>query len=168
MNLILLEASEISAPLPRADPRAVHLVGVLRRKAGDQFVIEGQTSQPARVAGHDLGGDHDVAGFQGRIQPASNAEADDAPERDRVEGRKQRPQLPGIATAADHGHARTGGNARLLHQTGHNKYWPRVHPTARGNGVPRPQIHIPTPTTLLLVIFRFRYRASAQSGKNFA
>ncbi len=37
MNLILFEASEIAAPLPRADPRAVHLVAVLRRRAGDLF-----------------------------------------------------------------------------------------------------------------------------------
>ena len=37
MNLILFEASEIAAPLPSADPRAVHLVAVLRRKPGESF-----------------------------------------------------------------------------------------------------------------------------------
>jgi 16S rRNA (uracil1498-N3)-methyltransferase len=37
VNLILFEASEIGAPLRRTDPRAVHLVAVLRRSAGDRF-----------------------------------------------------------------------------------------------------------------------------------
>ena len=37
MNLILFEPSETAAPLPRADPRAGHLLGVLRRRVGDTF-----------------------------------------------------------------------------------------------------------------------------------
>ena len=37
MNLILFEPSEIELPLPRTDRRAVHIVEVLRRKAGDTF-----------------------------------------------------------------------------------------------------------------------------------
>ena len=37
MNLILFEPHEISTPLPRADPRARHLLDVLRREEGDNF-----------------------------------------------------------------------------------------------------------------------------------
>ena len=37
MNLLLFEAEETSRPLPCADPRAVHLLTVLRRRAGDTF-----------------------------------------------------------------------------------------------------------------------------------
>jgi RsmE family RNA methyltransferase len=37
MNLILFEPAEIAAPLPRRDPRAAHLLDVLRRKVGDTF-----------------------------------------------------------------------------------------------------------------------------------
>jgi RsmE family RNA methyltransferase len=37
VNLILLEAGEIGGPLSRADPRAVHIAEVLRRKAGETF-----------------------------------------------------------------------------------------------------------------------------------
>ncbi len=37
MNLVLFEPSELSAPLPRADPRARHIIDVLRRTPGDTF-----------------------------------------------------------------------------------------------------------------------------------
>lgn len=37
VNLLLFEPAELTAPLPRRDPRAAHLLGVLRRKAGDTF-----------------------------------------------------------------------------------------------------------------------------------
>ena len=37
VNLILFEPSELAEPLPRTDPRAIHLLGVLRRSAGDTF-----------------------------------------------------------------------------------------------------------------------------------
>lgn len=37
MNLILFEANELAAPLPRTDPRASHLLTVLRRREGDTF-----------------------------------------------------------------------------------------------------------------------------------
>ena len=37
MNLIHFETGEIDLPLPRTDPRAVHLVRVLRRREGDTF-----------------------------------------------------------------------------------------------------------------------------------
>ena len=153
----LLDAGQTASNYPRAS----------QPDPGDQFFIECKTGQPARIPGQYLGGHHDIAGFQGRVEPSGNAKADDAPERGWIKRRKQCPQLPGIATAADHGHARTRCNARLLHQTRHNQYRPRVNSIARGNLVHRPQIHIPTPTTLLLVLLKFRYRASAQSGKNF-
>lgn len=37
MNLILFEPGETAAPLPRTDPRAQHLLDVLRRRVGDTF-----------------------------------------------------------------------------------------------------------------------------------
>ena len=37
MNLILFEPAELAAPLPRTDPRARHLLVVLRRQVGDTF-----------------------------------------------------------------------------------------------------------------------------------
>lgn len=37
LNLILFESAEIARPLPRSDPRARHLLDVLRRKPGDTF-----------------------------------------------------------------------------------------------------------------------------------
>ena len=37
MNLILFEPTETVAPLPRRDPRAAHLLEVLRRRVGDTF-----------------------------------------------------------------------------------------------------------------------------------
>ncbi len=37
MNLILFEPGEIDRPLPRDDPRAAHLLRVLRRREGDTF-----------------------------------------------------------------------------------------------------------------------------------
>ncbi|GDX81911.1 ribosomal RNA small subunit methyltransferase E 1 [Deltaproteobacteria bacterium] len=37
MNLVLFEPGELGAPLPRADLRAVHILTVLRRAAGDAF-----------------------------------------------------------------------------------------------------------------------------------
>lgn len=38
MNLILFEPAELDAPLPLADPRAQHILKVLRRSPGDTFV----------------------------------------------------------------------------------------------------------------------------------
>lgn len=38
MNLVLLEPADLLAPLPLADPRARHILGVLRRNPGDTFV----------------------------------------------------------------------------------------------------------------------------------
>src|SRR5688572_8832272 len=37
VNLILFEPSEIDAPLPCTDRRAVHIITVLKRVAGDSF-----------------------------------------------------------------------------------------------------------------------------------
>lgn len=37
MNLILFSAEETALPLPRQDPRAIHLLEVLKRKPGDSF-----------------------------------------------------------------------------------------------------------------------------------
>jgi 16S rRNA (uracil1498-N3)-methyltransferase len=37
MNLILFEPTELAAPLSRRDPRAVHILDVLRRRVGESF-----------------------------------------------------------------------------------------------------------------------------------
>ena len=37
MNIILFEPHELTKPLPRRDERAIHLIKVLRKKAGDSF-----------------------------------------------------------------------------------------------------------------------------------
>lgn len=39
MNLVLFEADELSAPLSRTDPRARHVLDVLRRREGDAFDV---------------------------------------------------------------------------------------------------------------------------------
>lgn len=39
MNIVLFEPTEIDRPLPRSDPRARHLLNVLRRKEGDTFDV---------------------------------------------------------------------------------------------------------------------------------
>ncbi len=57
MNLILFEPAELAAPLPRSDRRAVHLLGVLRRQAGDTFdagLINGPRGKGTLVAIGDL------------------------------------------------------------------------------------------------------------------
>ena len=53
MNLILFEPSEIDRPLPRSDRRAVHLLGVLRRRQGDLFdagILDGPRGKGTLVA----------------------------------------------------------------------------------------------------------------------
>jgi RsmE family RNA methyltransferase len=53
VNIILFTADEISAPLPRSDPRARHLLDVLRRRAGDSFdagLIDGPRGKGTLVA----------------------------------------------------------------------------------------------------------------------
>ena len=37
MNLILFEAGEVGSPLALTDPRAIHLLRVLKRRKGDLF-----------------------------------------------------------------------------------------------------------------------------------
>lgn len=37
MNIILFRSSEVQLPLPRSDPRAQHILGVLRRRPGETF-----------------------------------------------------------------------------------------------------------------------------------
>ena len=53
MNLILFDPAECAAPLPRTDPRAAHLLGVLRRQIGDTFdagLINGPRGKGTLVA----------------------------------------------------------------------------------------------------------------------
>jgi RsmE family RNA methyltransferase len=56
MNLILFEPAEAERPLPRSDPRAAHLLEVLRRKAGDTFdagLVNGPKGKGTLVASDD-------------------------------------------------------------------------------------------------------------------
>ncbi len=39
VNLVLFEAAETTRPLPRADPRAIHILDVLRRRVGDRLEV---------------------------------------------------------------------------------------------------------------------------------
>lgn len=153
--------------LDTGKPGADHL---LTAEAGaiDQFLTKRKACLPSRLTIHDFRGDHDVSGLQRWVEAAGDPEADHASHRRRIEPREKRPQLPGIAAAANDGHAGARSDAGFLNQTGHNQYRPRVKGIAHGYVNRRPQIHIPTPTTLLLVLLKFRYRASAQSGKNLA
>jgi len=53
VNLVLFEPEETSRPLPCADPRAVHLLTVLRRRAGDTFdagIVNGQRGRGTLAA----------------------------------------------------------------------------------------------------------------------
>lgn len=49
MNLVLFEPAELATPLPLADPRAQHILKVLRRAPGDTFVA-GVVDGPLGVA----------------------------------------------------------------------------------------------------------------------
>ena len=56
MNIILFSPEEISRPLPRRDPRAVHLLGILRRQPGDTFdagLVNGPRGKGTLVAAGD-------------------------------------------------------------------------------------------------------------------
>ncbi|MEO6874938.1 MAG: RsmE family RNA methyltransferase [Opitutaceae bacterium] len=53
MNLILFDPGELASPLPRRDPRAEHLLAVLRRQVGDTFdagLINGPRGKGTLVA----------------------------------------------------------------------------------------------------------------------
>jgi RsmE family RNA methyltransferase len=53
VNLILFEAGEIAAPLPRTDPRAEHLLTILRRQVGDTFdagIVDGPRGRATLTA----------------------------------------------------------------------------------------------------------------------
>ncbi len=53
MNIILFRASEVELPLPRSDPRAQHLLTVLRRGPGDTFdagLVDGPRGKGTLVA----------------------------------------------------------------------------------------------------------------------
>jgi RsmE family RNA methyltransferase len=49
VNLVLFESAELASPLPLADPRAQHIIKVLRRTTGDTFVA-GVVDGPLGVA----------------------------------------------------------------------------------------------------------------------
>ena len=57
MNVVLFEPEEIGQPLDRSDPRAVHVIEVLKRKKGDEFdagVVNGAMGK-AKLATIDSG-----------------------------------------------------------------------------------------------------------------
>jgi 16S rRNA (uracil1498-N3)-methyltransferase len=70
VNIILFEPAEIGRPVARADPRAVHLLEVLRRKEGDPFdagIINGPRGKGTVTA---IGPD----GVQFRFEATAQAE----------------------------------------------------------------------------------------------
>ncbi len=53
MNLVLFTAAELAQPLPRTDPRAIHLLSVLKRQVGEAFdagVIDGPVGRGTLLA----------------------------------------------------------------------------------------------------------------------
>ena len=62
------------------DDRAPDHAPASQGGAGDDFLVERKTGQKAGVAGKDLGRHDHIAGLQRRIEPAGDAERDDAPE----------------------------------------------------------------------------------------
>ncbi len=69
MNLVLFEASEIGQPLPLADPRANHILRVLRRGEGGVFdagVVDGPRGKATVVS---VGGGHLAFTFEGTAEP---------------------------------------------------------------------------------------------------
>ena len=69
VNLILFEPAETSAPLPRGDPRAAHILDVLRRRAGDTFdagLVNGPRGKATLAA---VGGDALTLTFAWEAQP---------------------------------------------------------------------------------------------------
>lgn len=69
MNLILFEPAETSASLPRSDPRAAHILDVLRRRVGDTFdagVVNGPRGKATLAA---VGGDALTLTFAWETQP---------------------------------------------------------------------------------------------------
>ncbi len=69
MNLILFEPGELEAPLPRSDPRAVHLLRVLRRREGDLFdagIVDGPRGKATLAAIHE---DALILGFEPGAPP---------------------------------------------------------------------------------------------------
>jgi len=70
VNLILFEPAELGTPLPRADPRAVHLLGILRRREGDTFdagVVDGPRGRGTLVG---IGPDALTWAFAATAEPA--------------------------------------------------------------------------------------------------
>jgi RsmE family RNA methyltransferase len=70
VNLVLFEASELAVPLPRVDPRARHILEVLRRREGDSVdvgLINGPRGKATLAA---LGADILTLVFSWSPQPA--------------------------------------------------------------------------------------------------
>ena len=69
MNLVLFDAGELAAPLPLADPRAQHVLKVLRRAPGDTFVaglVDGPLGEATLLA---VGADALTLAFKPTRQP---------------------------------------------------------------------------------------------------
>ena len=69
VNLILFELADTTKPLPRIDPRAVHMLDVLRLREGDSFhagVVNGPRGQGVLTA---LGGDALTLAFSWGSEP---------------------------------------------------------------------------------------------------
>jgi len=69
VNLVLFEPAETAAPLPRRDPRATHILDVLRRRVGDTFdagLVNGPRGKATLAA---IGADALTLAFAWETQP---------------------------------------------------------------------------------------------------
>lgn len=70
MNLVLFEAAELDAPLPLADPRARHVLNVLRRREGDAFDVGWVNGPRGKATLLNIGTDSLALGFSWDAPPA--------------------------------------------------------------------------------------------------
>jgi RsmE family RNA methyltransferase len=68
VNIVLFEAGEIGPPLPLADPRAVHILEILRRKPGDPFDAGIVNGPRGRATIEEIG----PAALRFRFEPAGD------------------------------------------------------------------------------------------------
>ncbi len=69
MNLVLFETEELAAPLPLADPRAQHVLKVLRRTPGDTFVAGLVNGSLGEATLQTIGADALTLTFKPKRQP---------------------------------------------------------------------------------------------------
>jgi RsmE family RNA methyltransferase len=70
LNLILFEPGEIGGPLPRSDPRARHILDILRRREGDLFDAGIVNGRRGKAAVTRIGADFIDFSFEGLFDSA--------------------------------------------------------------------------------------------------